>query len=205
MLKSFNTKIPKGWQREPRIVARVALGTLLAANLIAAILVFKPFGGSAADLDAELASLRSQIVQRQSLVAKTRVLATKIDSARTATDQFLDTFFMDRRTASSAIVSELNKAAKDSGMKNKGEAFVFEPVDGSDSLSMMSITANYEGTYGDLLQFVNRLDKSPRFLILAQLAAAPQPNTNLLTVAIKANTFVKDYSQAASQQIAEVR
>lgn len=205
MLKNFKLGIPKGWQREPRIVARVVLGSLLVANLIAAFLVFKPFGGSAQDLDAHLTSLRSQIVQRQAQLQRTRQLSSKIDTARSATGQFLDTFFMDRRTASSAIVSELNKAAKDSGMKNKGEAFVFEPVDGSDSISMMTITANYEGTYGDLLQFVNRLDKSPRFLILAQLAAAPMPNSNSLTVAIKANTFVRDFPEGELRQTAEVR
>lgn len=205
MLKNFNLGIPKGWQREPRIVARVVLGSLLAANLIAAVLVFKPFGGSAQDLDAQLTSLRTQIVQRQAVMQRTRQLSGKIDTARTATGKFLDTFFMDRRTASSAIVSELNKAAKDSGMKNKGEAFVFEPVDGSDTISMMTITANYEGTYGDLLQFVSRLDKSPRFLILAQLAAAPMPNSNSLTVAIKANTFVREFAEGELQQTARVR
>jgi Tfp pilus assembly protein PilO len=156
------------------------------------VVVFKPFGGSAADLESELSSLRHQVIQTQANVQTMRLLAGKMDSARAATDSFMQNYFMDRRTASSAIVSELTRTAKESGMRNRGEAFVFEAVEGSDNLSMMTITANYEGTYGDLIQFVNRLDKSPRFLILAQLAAAPQPNGNLLTVAIKAHTFVRE-------------
>jgi Tfp pilus assembly protein PilO len=193
-----NLNLPAGWTREPRYVARAVLGGLLLANLIAAIFVFKPFGGSAADLDAELASLQRRVIADQAAMQRMRVLVTKMDTARDATDQFMQTYFMDRRTASSSIISELNRAAKESGIRNKGEAFVFEGLDGSDTISMMTITANYEGTYGDLLQFVNRLDKSPRFLILAQLAAAPQPNTNLLAVAIKANTFVNDRGMVPS-------
>ena len=39
---------------------------------------------------------------------------------------------------------------------------------------MMSITANYEGTYANLMRFVHELDRSPRLLIIEALNAAPQ-------------------------------
>ena len=77
-------------------------------------------------------------------------------------------------------------------MRPKEHAFGFDPIEGSDTLSMVTITANYEGTYGDLLQFVNRLDKSPRFLILDTLTAAPQQGGTNLNVNIKLNTFVRE-------------
>ncbi len=44
--------------RNPRIVIRVVLGLLLAANLVAALFVVKPWTGSAADLERQAASLR---------------------------------------------------------------------------------------------------------------------------------------------------
>jgi len=196
MLKSFKgiqlPKLPANFTREPRVMARIVLGTLLAANLVAAFTVFRPLGGSAEELDAELVTMRSQVQKRQASLQKLRLLVNKIEQAKSAGDTFLNTYFMDRRTASSSILIELNKNAKESGIKPRGEAFTFEPVEGSDNLSMMTISANYEGTYGDLLQFVNRLDKSPRFLILEALTAVPQQAGGHLSVAIHCNTFVRE-------------
>jgi hypothetical protein len=66
-------------------------------------------------------------------------------------------------------------------------------VEGSDTLSQITISAAYEGTYANLTKFVNLLDKSPRFLIIESLTAAPQ-QTNVgdtLSVTIKLDTFVR--------------
>ena len=58
----------------------------------------------------------------------------------------------------------------------------------------MTISAAYEGNYASLTKFVNLLDKSPRFLIIESLMAAPQQSTNgdLLSVTIKLDTFVRE-------------
>jgi type IV pilus assembly protein PilO len=197
MLRKFKLpNLPANFAREPRIMGRVILGALLAANVVAAFAVFRPLGGSAEELDAQLVSMRAQVQQKQTSLQRLRGLVKKIEQARSAGDTFLDTYFMDRRSASSSILTELNKNAKESGIKPKGDAFTFEPVEGSDTLSMMTIAANYEGTYGDLLQFVNRLDRSPRFLILENLTATPQQTGGSLNVAIKLNTFVREDAPA---------
>ena len=109
---------------------------------------------------SSLATLQDQLQREQIQLQRMRALVNKIEQARTSGDSFLDTYFMGRRTTSSTIGSELLKAAKDAGMKPKEHSFTFDPIEGSDTLSMMTIVGNYEGTYGDLLQFVNRLDKS---------------------------------------------
>jgi hypothetical protein len=193
MLRSFKKyRLPAGATKDPRFVARAVIGTLLVANLIAAFAVFRPLGGSAEELDAEVARLQVQLKQRQAALTRMRAHVSKIEQARAAGDEFLTTYFMDRRTLSSTIVGELTNAAKEAGIKPKEHAFGFDPIEGSDSLAMVTITGNYEGTYGDLLEFVNRLDKSPRFLILDTLTAAPQQGGTNLSVNIKLNTFVRE-------------
>src|SRR3982751_5547947 len=165
VLQKYFRNLPAGFARDPRVVVRGILGALLLANIVAAFAVFRPIGGSAEELDSQLAALRQQVQSRQASLKRLRFIVSKMDQASTTSNQFLSVNFMSRKTASSSILSELAKSAKDSGMKPKGDACTFEPVEGSDAISMMTIAANYEGTYGDLLQFVNRLDKSPRFLI----------------------------------------
>lgn len=193
MPRSFKKfRLPPGATKDPRFVARAVIGVLLAANLIAAFAVFQPLGGSAEELDAEVTRLQTQLQQRQASLQSLRALVSKIEQARASGDEFLSRYFMDRRTLSSTIVGELATAAKEAGIRPKEHAFGFDPIEGSDTLSMVTITANYEGTYGDLLEFVNRLDKSPRFLILDTLTAAPQQGGTDLNVNIKLNTFVRE-------------
>jgi Tfp pilus assembly protein PilO len=193
MRKSFKAfRLPAGARKDPRFIARAVIGVLLAANLLAAVAVFQPLGGSAEELDSEVARLQTQVQQRQAGLQRLRALVAKIEQARTAGDEFLHTYFMDRRTLSSTIVSELSTAAKDAGIRPKEHAFAFDPIEGSDTLWMVTITANYEGTYLDLLEFVNRLDKSPRFMIMDTLTAAPQQGGANLNVNIRLNTFARE-------------
>jgi Tfp pilus assembly protein PilO len=211
MARSFKLKLelPANWTREPKFVLRFVLGALLVANLGAAWMVFSPVGGSAEELDAQIATLRIQIQQRQAAVTRLQQIVGRVAQARLGTDKFLSGYFLTSRTKSSTVVSELIKLAKEAGMKPKEHAFAFDPIEGSDDLSMMTITGGYEGTYSDLVQFMNRLDKSPRFLIVDSLNASPIQGTKNLSVALKMNTFVRDDNTlrpvTAPQAVAQVR
>src|SRR5581483_11650231 len=90
--------------KDPRVLMRVIIGTLLAANLVAAVLAFKPFGGSADDLRREQAALRRQLDDLQTRLATTRRLVNKVESARQEGDNFLEQYVSDRRTTFSALV-----------------------------------------------------------------------------------------------------
>ncbi len=192
MLKSFNGK---GQLRDPNLIVRILLGTLLAANLIAAGLVLFPPGGSAEELDRQYASLQSQLRAKQALVERTREHAGAVETGRGEGDKFLSEYFLPDRRAFEALLSELDAAAGNTKIKPREHAYSTEPVEGSDSLSMMTITAAYEGTYADLMHFVHEIDKSPRLLIIESLNAAPQAGTNLLSVSMKLDTFVREGEQ----------
>lgn len=178
--------------KDPRVAMRAVLGALLAANLAAAVVAFKPFGGSADDLRRERGALQGQLAQQQARLATSKRLADKVETARRAGDQFLAKYVMDRRVAAEEIERELIETAKEAGLKPLPRNFGLEPIEGSDSLEMMTITAGFEGTYANVTKFVNLVDKSPRFLIIENMHAAPQQNGQTLNVTMKIDTFVKD-------------
>jgi hypothetical protein len=62
---------------------------------------------------------------------------------------------------------------------------------------MMTITANFEGTYRNLLNFIGELDRSDQLLIIESMSAAPQQGSNTLTVSMKIDAFIRDDSAAA--------
>ncbi len=188
MPKSFNL----GSAGNPRTLIRLGLGVLAAANLVAGYFVFRPLGGSAQDLSEQAAEMRTQIRQQQNTLNRTRALVEKVQSGRTEGDQFMGHYFLSRRAAFSTIMAELNDSAGQSKITPKESAYSIEPVDGSDTLEMMQISANFEGTYPDLIHFVNMLDKSDRLLVIESLNATPQQTGGKLNVMLKLDTFVKE-------------
>ena len=57
----------------------------------------------------------------------------------------------------------------------------------------MTINANYQGTYADLMKFVHQVDHSNRLLILDQMTASPQQQgASDLNVVTRFLVIVKD-------------
>lgn len=186
---------------------RALVGILLLANLVAAVIAFKPFGGSADDLRQDQGRLSAQLRQLQATLEKSRQHVGKIEIARTQGDEFLAKYIMEKRDASAITVGEMIKVAADAGIRALPESATYDPIEGSDTLQMMSIMAEFQGTYAGLTKLMNALEKSPRLLIIdymnlnapqtqqnGPLNAAAQQNVN---VTVKLLTFVRDDSGAA--------
>lgn len=188
--------------------ARVLLGVLVLANIVAALMAFKPWTGSVEEMEAEAASLRQQIRTREQTVARLQRNVAKVETARGDGDRFLQEHIMSMRTLSSTLVAELSQVAQKAGIRQKGTTYALEPVEGTDTLTRAIVNADYEGTYADLMHFMNLLDRSPRFLIIESLGAAPQQNGLTLAINVKLNAFVREdagSAPAAESQSAEER
>ena len=192
MGRRFNVWPPNN----PRAVIRLGLGVLVAANLAAAYFIVRPIGGSAQELAQQALEMHSQIRQQQGVLDRTRVLVSKIESGRGEGEQFMSSFFLPRRPAYSIIVGELNDLASQAKITPRDSAWALEPVEGSDTLDMLQISANFEGTYPDLIHFINLLDKSNRLLIIESLNATPQQSGGRLNVMLKLDTFVQEDGSA---------
>jgi hypothetical protein len=191
MPRSFNLSGVK-WS-DPQVGMRALLGVLLAANLAAAVIAFKPFGGGADDLRRDRQQLQQQLAQLNAQVRQARNLAAKVQIARSEGDKFLDGYVTDRRIVTSTLDGELFRMAKEAGVGLLPTTLNMEPIEGSDTLSMVTINTNCSGTYANLVKFVNLLDKSDRFLIIESMTAVQQQSGNNLSVSLKIDTFIKEH------------
>jgi Tfp pilus assembly protein PilO len=178
--------------RDPRVFMRAILALLLLATLVALYFLFFPPGGSLEDLERRYLVARESSVRQARNLERVRSLAAKVQVSRSEGERFLDSYFMDRRKAASTIVTELSNLAKEAGIRPKEHSFLLEPVEGSEDLIMMTVNGAYEGTYADLIQFINRIDRSPRFLIIDNLSAAPQQQAGILNISIRFHVFVRE-------------
>ncbi len=191
MPRNFNLNL--SWPpRNTAEAAQMGCAVLLVLNLVAAFFVWRPLGGSTEQLEQEMVDLRAQVIQRRAVLERTRRNVSKVETGRSQGDSFLDVYFLGERTAYSNILGELVAAAKEAKITPKEHSFQTEPIEGSDTLAMMTINGNYQGTYADLMQFIHRLDKSQRLLIIESLNATPQQGTaGLLNVNMKLDAFVR--------------
>jgi len=191
MPRSFNID----WRqvlRDPNMAARAAVAVLLVATLGAAFFAFQTPGGSVDSLESDIAQARRDIAARQQALARLRAIAAKSAVALEAGDKFLNEYFLNRQTAYSTLETDLADAAKSAGVKPRERTYAYEPIEGSETLGMVTVTANYEGTYADLVEFVYALDRSKRLLIVDSLAAQPQQGLGVLNITIKLNAFFRE-------------
>ncbi|HYM12085.1 MAG TPA: type 4a pilus biogenesis protein PilO [Bryobacterales bacterium] len=182
----------------PRRTITLALLALVLFDAVFYLFAIGPLGQSDRERRVAVELLRRQARDRSAQVVKLEATVKRIETARTLGDKLLTGITLPRREAYSTIVSTLDDAAQNANVQLRDRALNADPIEGSDTLSMMTVTQGLEGSYENLVKFLNLLDRSPRFIIIESLGAAPQQsgvrqqNTGMLSVQIKLDTFVRE-------------
>jgi Tfp pilus assembly protein PilO len=207
MPRTFNlarvaqTVLPSASWKEPKVLVRAGLAILLLANLVVAAIAFNIVGQSPQSLEQDLLSANARLHAEQARLQRSRLLTANVGKGKTEGETFLASYFTKRRITYSTILNEINETAKSSGLKQQeGTIAPLDPIEGTDDLSMMTVSVNYEGTFPQLVKFVNSLDRSPRFLIIESMQVTPQPKGDLLNANLKLHVFVKEDAPAAVLQ-----
>src|SRR5260221_9520181 len=123
MAKNFRVTLKLDW-RDRRDIMRAAIGLLLAANVAAALIWLKPWGGSASDLAAEMDQRRRELTLENARLERTKTVATKVEKARAEGDSFLNDHTIARRAAFSTLIADLDAMAVKAGLRPKESAFI---------------------------------------------------------------------------------
>ncbi len=192
MAKNSKVKAPVAARRANTAqIARWALGLLVVLNLVAVWLLLYPPWGSAETLEQDLVRLQAQLKLSKTRLEETTQHAGAVEKGRGGADEFLSKYFVPRRAAPTTFLNELDQIARRAGIKDRGVQYSEDVIEGSEELGMLTITANFEGTYKNLLSFVREIDRSQNLLIIESLNATPQQGSNVLTVAIKMEAFLR--------------
>ncbi len=181
----------------PRRNVQIVLASLALFDLIFYLFAIGPLGESDRERRLQGQSLERQLRDRQQQVARLQAIVRKVETARVEGDKLLGEITLPRRTAFSTIVSELDDAGKQAGVELRDRGLNVDAIEGSETLSMLTITQGLEGNYENLVRFLNLLDRSRRFLIIESLGAAPQQSGAQqsgakLSVTLKLDAFVKE-------------
>jgi hypothetical protein len=181
---------------------RLTAAVLALFNAVALYFYLSPPGGTRRDLELESAQVRTEIRAAQAQAHKSQSLAAHVQTASEQAATFADKYFLPKRAASVVLYEEIQRMAKASGIKERDAAWAEEPIEGTSDLTLLNITANYEGTNANLTKFLYEADRSPMLLILDSLQASPQQRNNEIDATIRFQAIVRE--PAAPRPAADV-
>ncbi len=177
---------------------KLALIGLFVFDALFYLFAIGPLSESDRERQIQVANLARQVKERSAQAEKLAAIAKKVEVARTQGDQLLEQITLPRRAAFSSLVSELDQAGKKAGVELRDRGLNVEQIEGSDTLSMLTVTQGLEGNYENLVKFLNQLDHSSCFMIIESLGAAPQQQSgskdagSKLSVSVKLDVFVRE-------------
>jgi hypothetical protein len=177
--------------RQTRKNIKVALGVLLGADVVAAVVLFSPLVGSTASRRQELNQLWGELQIKTRQVEPLKNMPEKVNLAsRQITD-----FYKKRLPAQdSQIASQLTKLAAANGVtveqaKYKGKEFEvgwLEPVE---------VEADLSGTYVSLAKFINALERDDMLFVISNISLAGEQK-GPIKLQMRVETFLRAGSGA---------
>ncbi len=199
MPKSFNSLRGGGiGQRGARFWLQLIGITLAVLNGAALFLYFAPPGGSRAELAEENQQIHNEIRAAQRQSGRLKSVAEKVEVGSGESSGFESKYFLPRRIAYKTVISEIQRMAQESGVQARETVYAEEPIEGTSDLSLLNVTANYEGSYESLLRFLNSADHSPMLLMLDALAATPQQKGGQINTSIRFQAVIRDDGSVVS-------
>ncbi len=169
---------------ESRRKLKIALGVMVAVDVLAVGILVSPLVGSTDSRRQELTQLWQQLQIKTRQAEPLRGLDKKIPLATQQIDQFYKERFP---THDSDVAEALGNLAKENGVKIQSFKYKWEdpePV----GLRRVVIEASMQGDYQPLAKFLNGLERDKIFFIVNSVGLAEQ---NGLVLQMKLETYQK--------------
>ena len=138
---------------------KIAIGTMLAVDVIALAVLFSPLVGSEDSRRLQLSQLRVELQAKTVQVAPLRDIDKKIVLAKGQ----IGGFYKDRFAAKdSDLLNELGKLAPENGVRMQQAKYKEEDAEASGVIPV-EIEGSFSGDYLQLVRFINTLERSKMF------------------------------------------
>ena len=138
---------------------KIAVASMLAADVMAAAILFSPLVGSAVSRDQQLNQLRIELLKKNREATPLIGMDKKIGQAKDQIGQF----YKDRFAASdSELLNELGKLASENRIPMQRMSYKQEAPETAGVIPL-EISGTFSGDYLQLVRFINTLERSKLF------------------------------------------
>src|SRR5437867_9375435 len=153
-----------------RMLAGLVL--LAVADLLFFLVGLRPTGQRARQRRDEFDRLRVEIQLRRDKVTALRTIAGSVGEARRQDGEFYQQNFLPKPTGFSLIMEEVERLARANRVRKSAVSYGLTDVRYRPDLSQVNITTSLDGDYGDIVRFINQLERSKLFLMIDTISAA---------------------------------
>jgi Tfp pilus assembly protein PilO len=196
-IRSWLPSVTQGGRRNRRFWLQLTGGILALLNGVALFFYLVPPGGSRRDLAQEQMAVRAQLANTRTRTRRLRTRAAEVQVSSAQSSGFEAKYFLPKRTAYETVIAEIQRMAKASGLQERDSIYMEEPIEGVSDLSLLNITASYEGTYQNLMEFLHQVDRCPMLLMMENLQAAPQQKGGQINTSIRFQAIIQEEAGAA--------
>jgi Tfp pilus assembly protein PilO len=166
------SEAPSGARVFPwRPVLLGAIGVLLAINLVFFVLLLKPAGQRAEQQRQQVEELRKQMQSHRDAAAALHSIAGNLDVSSREGSDFYAQKFLPKPTGFSIVMEEVDRAARANNVRKGSVSYGLGAVAGRPDLEQVDITTVVDGDYGNVVRFINAVERSPLFLIIDSISA----------------------------------
>jgi type IV pilus assembly protein PilO len=175
--------------RHTRKNLKIALGIMVAVDLIALAIYVSPLVGSTDSRRQELNRLQGELILKTKQVAPLQNLPLKV---QLASRQIADFYKRRFPAQESEIPSELGKLASPNGVTIEQVRYKVKE-EGAGRLMPVEIEADLAGNYTGLARFINAMERDDMFFIIKSVNLGGQPQGP-----VKLNVKLETYLKAGS-------
>ena len=123
---------------------------------------------------ATLESVESEVAQRSAEVARLRRVREQAPTAAPRLDAFARERFWSEAEGYSRTLAELTETAKSAGVRISGTQYRESQFKERPEMLQLQLNTSVEGSYANLLRFMEELERSPHFYLVQDLNVASQ-------------------------------
>jgi Tfp pilus assembly protein PilO len=138
---------------------KIAIGAMLAVDVVAIAVLFSPLVGSASSRRTQILELKAELTKKTRDVAPLHGMPAKMVLAKDQIGEFYKGRFAAR---DSDLIDELGKMATANGVRMQ-QAHYKEEDEETSGVVPVGIEASFSGDYLQLVRFINTLERSKMF------------------------------------------
>jgi len=165
---------------------KIAIGAMLAADVVAVAVLFSPLVGSADSRQLTLNLLRVELTRKTREVEPLRGMDKKIVLAKDQISGFYKDRFADR---DSDLANELGKLTTQNGVRIQQAKYKKEDAENS-GIIPVEIEGSFSGDYLQLVRFINALERSKLFFAVDSIDLAGE-SAGPVKLEIKMHSYLR--------------
>lgn len=172
--------------RQTRKNLKVALAILGAVDVLAAVLYFSPFVGSAESRSVQKIQLQAELTAKTRQVAPLKDLPKKVEIAK---DQIADFYRSRFASQNSEIYAEFGKVAAANSVKI--DQVRYKPAETTtNGLQPIEMEADLSGSYTSLAHFINAIERDEMFFVINSVTLGGEPQ-GAVKLSVKLEAYLK--------------